>query len=112
VAGGSADGLAQGGDRLLPLLLLEAGLAGAVLDPSPSGGDLQGDEQQEAEGGHHRQLSNALETMAQVPVGGLEHHREVGESQADQGQGPIAEQGGDQGLLPAGIQPLKGQGNA
>ncbi len=91
VAGGSADGLPQGGDRLLPLLLLEAGLAGAVLDPSPSGGDLQGDEQQETEGGHHRQ---------------------VGESQADQGQGPMAEQGGDQGLLSAGIQPLKEQGNA
>ena len=96
VAGGAGHGLAQGLEFALGAL--DAGSLGLVQRATglQAGDGLQGEEQQEAEGGGHGQLAAEAGAVFEQRIVGPQLGGDLEQGQAEQGEGGAVDQGGCQ----------------
>jgi hypothetical protein len=107
VACGAGHGLAE--DLEFGLGALEAGGLGVVgCAAGPQAGDgLQGEKQQEAEGGGHGQLGAGAGAVFEQRIVVAELGGDLEQGQAEQGEGGGIDQGARQTQLPGGIEQLQ-----
>jgi len=107
VAGGTGHGLAQGLE--FGLGALDAGGLGVVGCAAglQAGDGLQGQKQQEAEGGGHGQLAAEASAVFELWIVGAQLHGDLEQGQAQQGEGGGIDEGASEAQLPSRIEQLQ-----
>jgi hypothetical protein len=108
-AGGCCGGLAQGGELLLGAGdALQLGAARGLLLTQASR-ELQGEEQQEADGGGHGELGEEAAALLEQRIDRIELAGDQEQGQSQQGKGGAGDQGLAEPLLPGWIEGVKRQ---